>query len=102
MFRTLSLAVGVFVLCSSNLWGGNDVNELLQRAEKLANAAESAKAVALLSEAITLDPKAASGYYLRGRELLRIGKVRESAADFDKYVELEPKFASRQWERGIS
>lgn len=76
--------------------------ELLQRAEKHVAAGESEKAVDLLSEAIALDPKLAGLYYQRGRELFRIGKTRESAADFDKYVELEPKFASRQWERGIS
>jgi len=41
-------------------------------------------------------------WYLRGREHFRAGKIAESVADFDKYVQLEPQAENKQWERGIS
>lgn len=80
----------------------DSAEQLLNRAQKLSDAGESAKAVEVLSELLKKQPDAAITYYLRGRENFRIGKIRESVADFDKYVELKPEIASRQWERGIS
>ena len=44
----------------------------------------------------------ATAYYLRGRENFRLGEIKKSVADFDKYVELRPRLESRQWERGIA
>src|SRR5439155_1358288 len=39
---------------------------------------------------------------MRGRENFRAGQIAESVADFDKYVELEPRAENKQWERGIA
>ena len=60
------------------------------------------QAIDLLDDLLQKDPKNATAYYLRGRENFCVGNVKKSVADLDKYVELEPAAASRQWERGIS
>jgi lipoprotein NlpI len=76
--------------------------DLLQRATQAAQKGQSQQAVDLLTDAIEKDPKAADAWYLRGRENFRLGNVKKSVADFDRYVQLEPRAESRQWERGIS
>lgn len=76
--------------------------DLVRQAGRLAVQGKSAEAVAELTKALAAQPTLATAYYLRGREHFRLGKIKESAADFDKYVELAPDFASRQWERGIT
>lgn len=96
------LASSVVVVCGKPVVATEEVIELLRQASKSADAGESAKAVDLFSQAITLDPKLPGPYYHRGRELFRLGKVKDSVTDFDKFVELKPDFASRQWERGIA
>ncbi|WP_254511015.1 hypothetical protein [Anatilimnocola floriformis] len=60
------------------------------------------QAIDLLDALLREDPKNANAFYLRGRENFCVGNVKKSVADLDKYVELEPAAASRQWERGIS
>ena len=62
----------------------------------------SQRAVKLLSQAIEESPSDATLYYHRGSENFRINKMGESLADFDRYVELEPKAESQQWKRGIT
>lgn len=54
------------------------------------------------TEAIKLDPKLSALYYLRGRSAFCIGRVKDSAADFDRYIELRPDLKQRQWERGLT
>lgn len=75
---------------------------LLEEAAKAAQQGEHERAIAALSDLIKQQPTTAIAYYLRGREHFRAGKVAESVADFDKYVQLDPQAESRQWERGIS
>jgi lipoprotein NlpI len=58
--------------------------------------------VAKLTEAIKASPTTALPWYLRGREHFCAGQINESVADFDKFIELQPGAANRQWERGIS
>lgn len=79
-----------------------DVDTLLDQASRAANAGESARAVELLDQALKAAPDTADAYYVRGRERFRLGRIKESVADFDKYVALRPELASRQWERGIA
>ena len=76
--------------------------ELAAQAEAAARAGDSAQAVALLTDLIAADPKNSPAYYRRGREHFRLGKIRESVADFDQHVELSPDQESKQWERGIA
>jgi lipoprotein NlpI len=67
-----------------------------------AKSVDAAKAVEVLSAGIEKHPAVGELYYWRGRENFRTGQVKESLADFDKFVELKPALASQQWERGIS
>ncbi|MEQ8791027.1 MAG: tetratricopeptide repeat protein [Pirellulaceae bacterium] len=76
--------------------------DLLRQAARAAGKGESAKAVEMANRAIELDPTQADAYYLRGRENFRLGNMKQSLADFDKYVAMRPAAASRQWERGIT
>jgi len=76
--------------------------QLLRQAASAAGEGESGKSVELATKALTLDPTLAEAYYLRGRENFRLGEMKQSLADFDKYVALRPAAASRQWERGIT
>ena len=79
----------------------NPASEIRQ-ALVAADRGEHEKAIALLDGVIKLEAPPPYAYYLRGRELLRIGKIEASVADLDQYVKLEPKSESRQWERGIA
>ncbi len=103
MTRSLSLAAAV-VLCGASAWRGQAAGpeELLQQATTAAQRGEHALAIARLSEVIEKHPKTTIAWYLRGREHFRAGKIKESLADFDRYVELVPKAQSQQWERGIA
>jgi len=75
---------------------------LLDKAQSAAAAGQHAKAVELAQQAVAIDGKLSSAYYLLGREHFRSGNAAESVKAFDKYVALRPAAASRQWERGIS
>src|SRR2546423_7839370 len=81
---------------------GQDVDQLLQQATQAAERGEHDGAIAKLSEAIKASPMTPLPWYLRGREHFRAGKITESVADFDKFVQLQPQAADQQWERGIS
>lgn len=86
-----------------NLAAAQDaVETLLTQATQAAQRGEHERAITLLGEAIKQKPDTAIAWYLRGREHFRAGKVAESVADFDKYVQLDPRAESQQWERGIS
>jgi lipoprotein NlpI len=74
----------------------------LADAQTAAASGDSTAAVRLATEAIDADDKFAAAFYLRGREHFRLGLVSESVSDFDRYIELQPAAASRQWERGIA
>src|SRR5262245_35235189 len=79
-----------------------DADELLSQAARAAQRGEHAAAIRQLSDVIDKSPKTTIAWYLRGREHFRAGQIAESVTDFDKYVELRPEEANRQWERGIS
>jgi hypothetical protein len=51
----------------------------------------------------TADQKlSARELHLRGEEHFRYGRIRESIADFDRQLELQPERAAEHWQRGIS
>ena len=101
----LPLLVGILAgeLClpSSLAWAKSPA-ELLTEAQAASASGDSTAAVRLSSEAIDADDKLAAAFYLRGREHFRLELISESVADFDRYIELQPSAASRQWERGIA
>src|SRR5205814_79574 len=51
---------------------------------------------------IALNPKAGAAYDHRGSEQFKLGRIKESIADFDKFLELHPKEMPGHWKRGIS
>jgi lipoprotein NlpI len=106
MLKHALTAAFVFALGSlvSLTASGQDdkVESLLQRAAQADQRREFDLAIKLLGEVIAMNPKLADAYYRRGRANFCAGKIAESVADFDKYVQLKPDAESRQWERGIA
>ncbi|HAY80333.1 MAG TPA: hypothetical protein DCY79_11050 [Planctomycetaceae bacterium] len=75
---------------------------LVAEAQTAADRGEWQQAVKLASQAIAADAKLSTAYYVRGRAHFQAGEIKQSVADFDRYVKLRPDRESRQWERGIS
>src|SRR4029078_11454263 len=92
------------VLAAAQSAAGQDaaIEDLLQEATQFALRGQHADAIDRLTEVITKSPTTAEALYYRGRENFRAGKISESVADFDKFVQLRPKSEAEQWERGIS
>src|SRR5262245_48849267 len=101
MHRCL-LALAVIALLAPRLGRGQDVEQLLQQAMQASERGELDRAIAKLTDSITASPTTSRPWYLRGREHFRAGKIAESVADFDNFIELQPQAANQQWERGIS
>lgn len=103
MFTTV-LACAILVVAARSIAqeANSEATELLTQAARAAQQKNHQQAIDLLDDAVQKDPQNAMAYYLRGRENFCAGNVKRSVADFDKYVQLEPKAESRQWERGIS
>ncbi len=102
-FRIAIVGIILAGLClPSSLALAKSPAELLAEAEAAAARNDSTAAVRLATEAIKADEKLAAAVYLRARERFRLGLIDESVSDFDRYIELQPAAASRQWERGIA
>lgn len=81
---------------------GEDSRKLLEQANQQIRARKFDAAHQSLTAALAQDSENAVAYYVRGRVNFQRGKMKESVADFDRYVKLQPNAASRQWERGIA
>ncbi|MBI2480242.1 MAG: hypothetical protein HYV60_16900 [Planctomycetia bacterium] len=97
----LGIIVITFQMPSLRAWAKSPA-DLLADAQVAAASNDSTTAVRLASEAIEADDAFAAAFYFRGRERFRLGLIPASVADFDRYIELQPSAASRQWERGIA
>jgi lipoprotein NlpI len=103
MFRILTAIVIVLGPLSLPSSAADETAEsLLTRATEAAQRREFDRAITLLTSLIEKDAKFADAWYLRGRANFCVGKIAESVADFDKFVQLSPNAESRQWERGIA
>jgi lipoprotein NlpI len=65
------------------------------------------EAVADYDAALKLDAKLAAAYHRRGMEHFKLGHIKQSLTDFDRYLELvpdkdRPKIAAGHWQRGIT
>lgn len=100
----LGLPLGLFFLASLAAYALADgvTDKLVREAAEQAEQGSHSNAIDALSRVIKQEPKRADAYYLRGRSYFCFGKLKEAVADFDRYVELDPKSESRQWERGIA
>jgi lipoprotein NlpI len=74
----------------------------LKKAQELAAAGKNEDALTAVNEALRLDPKSAAAYDLRGSLHFKLGKAKESVADFNRYLELRPDERNGHWRRGIS
>jgi lipoprotein NlpI len=68
----------------------------LQAAADAAKAGKTDDAIKLATQAL------ANMHQARGFAHFKAGRIKESIADFDKYIELEPKAKISHWQRGIS
>ena len=95
--------LAMIVATSGIVWSDEQsAATLLKRASQEASNGQSAEAVRLATAAIDAGSVDASVYYLRGREHFRLGQIKPSIADFDRYIQLRPASRARLWERGIS
>jgi lipoprotein NlpI len=99
---SLAMLLGFAVATTAFADEATKARDLLGEAHAAADRGESEAAVKAATKAIELDASLASAYYLRGRERFKLAQFQGSVADFDRYVELTPQAASRQWERGIA
>jgi lipoprotein NlpI len=76
--------------------------ELVARAGRELDARKFEEAVKLATQAIESDPKFVDAYDLRGSANFMLGRIKESAADFDKVIELRPDSFPGHWRRGIT
>ena len=63
---------------------------------------EPAKAIADYDQVIKLDPRLPDAWQNRGSEHFKLGHLKESIADFDRFIELVSSQALHHWQRGIS
>ena len=102
VFR-LSLCLSIVLLTSQwSLRAQDETQSLFDAVNSALETGDSEKSVAALSSLIDKSPKTAIAFYYRGREYFKLGKFKESLADFDQYVKLRPAEESKQWERGIT
>jgi lipoprotein NlpI len=106
MVRNIKSAIAacILVVLTSSIvnFADDSIDDLIDRAAKLGEGGQHDEAARMATEVIAKDSSAAAAYYVRGRENFRLARAREAVKDFDKYVELRPNIAARQWERGIA
>lgn len=76
--------------------------DLFIQAQEAAAREDYETAKKLLDRVVARKDAPNSAYYWRGRALFCLAKVKESVADFDRYVKADDAAESRQWERGIA
>ncbi len=96
-FIALAAMVG---FCSCVCAG--DAKELVGKAETVLKAKNYSEAIKLATRAIEADPKLTAAYDVRGTANFKAGNIKESLADFDKQVELNPKAGPAHWRRGLT
>src|SRR5438105_13698814 len=92
----------LLLLLTPTLVSADEPKELLARAEEAAKARNDDEAMKLLDDALRADPKLAKAYRLRGIVHFRHARIKESLADFDKQIELDPKSDAEHWQRGLT
>ena len=80
----------------------DSAKDLIEQANTALKKGDAAGALKLADQAIAADPKAAAAYDARGTAHFKLGKIKESLADFDKFIELVPQAAAAHWRRGLT
>lgn len=76
--------------------------EYLELAARSDSQGEWKSAKEACDAALKLEADLPEAYYYRGRAQFCLSEFTAAVKDFDRYVELRPAVASRQWERGIA
>jgi lipoprotein NlpI len=90
------------MLAAHDVLAADGAEALVRMGIEQAESRKYSNALDAFDRAIKQDANLAPAFYWRGRTYFCLGKVKESVADFDRYLELAPRFASQQWERGIT
>src|SRR5437660_1521490 len=96
-----SLAVVALVLVTVAV-RADRAGELVDQANAAMKKGDPAAALKLADQAIAADPKLGIAYDVRGEAHFKLGKIKESLADFDRYIELVPKAGPAHWRRGLT
>ncbi|MGK2859033.1 MAG: tetratricopeptide repeat protein [Thermoanaerobaculia bacterium] len=70
-----------------------DAHARLTEARRLLLAGEADRPLALLNEAVEVEPRLADAWYERGMLLLSLGRTEEAKASLRRYIELDPRGA---------
>lgn len=100
-------AAAIALLAAAGAFAEESPQSLVRQAAEADGRGDYAASEKLCVEALRLHGdrpavELSNAYYYRGRARFCLGRAKESVADFDRYVELAPSQASRQWERGIA
>jgi len=85
--------------------GDEEAKRLLGEAQRASQAGEHAKAVKGFTAVLALKPDAnirAGAHQARGEAFFKLAKIKESIADFDSYLKINPERDPHHWMRGIS
>ena len=80
----------------------DSAGELVEQADAALKKGDPAAALKLADQAIAADPKLGVAYDKRGTAQFKLGKIKESLADFDRFIELVPKEGPKHWRRGLT
>src|SRR5262245_3981703 len=99
MYRWITMVI--LALVAAPVWA-DDAAELANQANAAMKKGDPAAALKLADQAVAADPKLGIAYDVRGTAYFKLGKIKESLADFDRYIELVPKAAAAHWRRGLT
>lgn len=91
------LIVSLSLVVSSDDW--KELATKAQAAEKKGDYQEAKKQ---LDAALMLEPRRAELYSLRGGIHFKLAMIKESLADFDQQIKLNPRDAAAHWRRGLT
>jgi len=97
MIRLYSL----LLLCGP-LLAQDPIPALVSSAQRHEEMGEHAQAIADYSQLLKLRPNSVGVLNRRGAEHFKLAHIKESLADFDRAVELNPAQAPYNWQRGIA
>jgi lipoprotein NlpI len=99
MYRLIPVAVLFLVAIPAR---ADSPGELVDQANAALKKGDPAAAVKFADQAIAADPKLGIAYDVRGTAHFKLGKIKESLADFDRYIELVPAEGPKHWRRGLT
>jgi lipoprotein NlpI len=100
--QLISRALFVTAVCGWPMPAQDPVSDLAQSAQRHEARGEHALAIADFDQMLKLRPNWVEAYNHRGTEHFKLAHIRQSLADFDRAIELDPAQAPHHWQRGIA